>query len=161
MTLYKDISQHAVQQLLARFGMTVQVTPQDEDIPHSFWGSPEAGRLNETLYIRTNTPIHSLLHESCHYVCMPLDQRKLEVVDAKGTAAEENATCYLQLLLADKLQGYNQNQLMKDMDDWGYSFRLGSAKRWFTEDAEEVKEWLIKHEIIDRQSQITWQLRQN
>jgi len=161
MTLYKDISEYAVQQLLARFGMNVHISPQDEDIPHSFWGSPEAGRLNTTVYIRIDTPIHSLLHESCHYVCMPRDQRNQEVVDAKGSTAEENATCYLQILLADQLQGYNQNQILNDMDDWGYSFRLGSAKRWFTEDAEDVKEWLIEHEIINHQSQITWQLRQN
>ncbi len=160
MTLYDDLNSDAIRGLLARYGMTIQRIPLDQDIPHSFWGNPEAGRMHEALYIRTDTPIHSMLHESCHYVCMPSTQRKLRAMDAKGTSMEENATCYLQILLADKLQGYDQNQLMKDMDEWGYSFRLGSAKRWFTEDALEVKEWLIKHEIIDQQGEITWQLRQ-
>ena len=161
MIRYQDLSPDAIQALFVRYGIVIQCVQQDQDIPHSFWGSPEAGRLVETLYIRADTPIHSLLHESGHYICMPGAQRKQRVVDAKGSAMEENACCYLQVLLADRLEGYDREQLMKDMDDWGYSFRLGSAKSWFTEDAEEVKKWLIEHKIINPDGEITWQLRQN
>jgi hypothetical protein len=34
------------------------------------------------------------------------------------------------------------------MDTWGYSFRLGSAERWFREDAEDAREWLLTHQIV-------------
>jgi len=35
------------------------------------------------------------------------------------------------------------------MDIWGYSFRLGSTRRWFAEDAADAKEWLQSHDVID------------
>jgi len=47
------------------------------------------------------------------------------------------------------------------MDSWGYTFRLGSAKAWFENDAEDAKQWLINHNIIDQQQQPTWGFRQN
>ena len=31
---------------------------------------------------------------------------------------------------------------MRDMDDWGYSFRLGSTEAWFEADAEDARAWL-------------------
>lgn len=159
MIQYQNLSPHTIQALLDRYGITIQCVNRIDDIPYSFWGNPEAGRLAEQLFIREDTPVHSLLHESCHYICMPSEQRNQKVIDAKGSAMEENACCYLQILLADKLHGYDREQLMQDMDAWGYSFRLGSARRWFSQDAQEVKDWLINCEIIDQQSEITWQLR--
>ena len=39
--------------------------------------------------------------------------------------------CYLQILLADALHGVGRERLMQDMDEWGYSFRLGSTRAWF------------------------------
>ncbi len=47
------------------------------------------------------------------------------------------------------------------MDRWGYTFRLGSAKTWFEQDAEDAKAWLQKHQLIDQNEQPTWQLRLN
>jgi len=38
---------------------------------------------------------------------------------------------------------------MADMDAWGYSFRLGSAARWFAEDAADALEWLQRRQLID------------
>jgi len=125
----------------------------------AFGGLPEAGRIHEQLYIRVDTPIHSLLHEACHYVCMSAEQRKLTQMDAKGSAMEENATCYLQILLSDYIKEYSRTQLMEDMDVWGYSFRLGSALAWFNRDTEEVRQWLISHLIINTQDKPTWKLR--
>jgi hypothetical protein len=90
---------------------------------------------------------------------MPATQRKQKKVDANGSAMEENATCYLQILLSDYIENYDRNQLMQDMDDWGYSFRLGSAHAWFNQDAEEVCLWLQNHRIINTKRKITWQLR--
>lgn len=159
MVYYKNISSDSVQTLLNPYCMQITCVSSDQDIPHSFWGAPEAGRQQDCLYIRGDTPVHSILHEACHYICMPKDRRTLTQVDAKGSAMEENATCYLQILISDHLQGYNRSQLMRDMDAWGYSFRLGSANSWFTQDAEDAQQWLIDHEIINNDNQPTWKLR--
>jgi hypothetical protein len=55
---------------------------------------------------------------------------------------EEDAACYLQILLADSLAGVGRARLMDDMDAWGYTFRLGSARAWFENDAEDAREFL-------------------
>ena len=39
------------------------------------------------------------------------------------------------------------------MDTWGYSFRLGSSRRWFYEDAEDARSWLIEQNLIDENNQ--------
>ncbi len=159
MVYYENLDPKSVKDLLNYYGIVVSCYDSSTDIPHSFWGNPEAGRLGEQLYIRGDTPIHSILHEACHYVCMPAKQRSNGLADAKGSAMEENATCYLQIILADHISGYSQTQILQDMDDWGYSFRLGSAYKWFTEDAQETQEWLINEQLINKQGSPTWKLR--
>ncbi len=156
---YKDSNTISIKELLRRYGMKIHCLDQDQDIMHSFWGAPEAGRLKDRLFIRTDTPVHSILHESCHYICMSPKQRSASNSDAKGTAMEENATCYLQILLADHIEGYDRQQEMNDMDAWGYSFRLGSAQAWFEQDAEDAQEWLIYENIINQDNQPSWKLR--
>jgi hypothetical protein len=37
---------------------------------------------------------------------------------------------------------------MADMDAWGYSFRLGSAARWFQEDADDARQWLAARGLL-------------
>jgi hypothetical protein len=159
MVNYENLNPDSIKELLSHYGIQINCSVPGVAIPHSYWGAPEAGRIREQLYIRGDTPIHSILHESCHYVCMPAELRALKQVDAKGSAMEENATCYLQILLAEHIDGYSRTQLMKDMDAWGYSFRLGSANSWFTQDAEEVQQWLISQKIINAQGKPTWELR--
>ena len=36
----------------------------------------------------------------------------------------------------------------KAMDEWGYHFLLGSARRWFEEDAEDARAWLLNRGLI-------------
>ena len=37
-------------------------------------------------------------------------------------------------------QNYNlRARMWRDMDDWGYSFRLGSAQQWFEQDADDAR----------------------
>ena len=104
--------------------------PAAEPIPGSFWGDDEAGLIDNRLYARCDTPLHSILHESCHYICMDDRRRAALHTDAGGDYEEENAVCYLQILLAEKINGYSAEGCMLDMDRWGYSFRLGSARAW-------------------------------
>ncbi|VAX01311.1 hypothetical protein MNBD_GAMMA22-3123 [hydrothermal vent metagenome] len=74
--------------------------------------------------------------------------------DAGGDYDEENAVCYLQILLSDQLNNINRNTMFQDMDSWGYTFRLGSAKQWFEKDAEDAKNWLIQKNIIKQNQQL-------
>jgi hypothetical protein len=39
---------------------------------------------------------------------------------------------------------------MADMDAWGYTFRLGSARAWFEHDAENARTWLIERGLLNQ-----------
>lgn len=154
-----DIGPAAMQSLLTRYGMRLEIVPADEPIPGSFWGDREAGLIDDRLLARVDTPVHSILHEACHYICMDAARRTGLHTDAGGDYAEENGVCYLQILLADQLSGVGRERLMRDMDAWGYSFRLGSTARWFAEDAEDARDWLLAQGILDTADQPSWRLR--
>jgi hypothetical protein len=109
--------------------------------------------------VRGDTPLHSILHEACHYVCMDAGRRGGLHTDAGGDYDEESAVCYLQILLADQLPGLGRERMMADMDAWGYSFRLGSARAWFERDAADARAWLQKHEIIAQEDRPTFRKR--
>jgi len=116
--------------------------PAGRPIPGSYWGDEEAGLIGNRLYARPDTPLHSILHESCHFICMDEERRATLDTDAGGDYDEENAVCYLQIVLADRIRGYGSAACMADMDRWGYSFRLGSARAWFERDADDAVEGL-------------------
>lgn len=146
--LCADLPHGALAALFGDFGITVEEHPEGAEIPGSYWGAPEAGIVGETLHVRPDTPVHSALHEGCHVVCAAAAGRAGLHTDAGGTDGEENAVCYFQILLADHLPGVGRSRLMADMDAWGYSFRLGSARAWFEDDAEDAREWLIEHHLL-------------
>ena len=137
-----DIGYETPRALLARFGLTLQRVGSGEPIPGSFWGDEEAGIIGHTVYARDDTPVHSLLHEAGHLIVLPADRRPDVHTDATDSVEEEDATCYLQIVLADQLPGVGRDRLMADMDAWGYSFRLGSARAWFEHDAGEALAFL-------------------
>jgi hypothetical protein len=85
-------------------------------------------------------------------------RRALLHTDAGGDYAEENAVCYLQILLAEQL-GIAVHAMCADMDAWGYTFRLGSAHAWFTQDAEDAHAWLRQHGLITSPRVPTWRCR--
>jgi hypothetical protein len=145
--------------LLGRYGLTLALIAPEEVIPGSYWGDSEAGLRGDRLYARLDTPVHSVLHEACHYICMTPERRAGLDRDAGGDDAEESAVCYLQVLLADALPGIGRERLSTDMDDWGYSFRLGNTRAWFTSDAEDARAWLVDHGVIDSNYRLTGQLR--
>ena len=140
----------ALRALLGPLGLRLHSVPPDSDIPGSYWGSPEAGLIGDTLFWRTDTPLHSALHEAAHWVCMTPQRRATLERDAGGDEAEESAVCYLQILWADVLPGTSAARVMSDMDAWGYSFRLGSAARWFHEDADDARQWLAARGLLPR-----------
>ena len=154
-----ELAPQALQALLGRYGMQVETVAMEQAIPGSFWGDEEAGLIGNRLIIRPDTPVHSALHEACHYICMDNQRRSGLHTDAGGGYDEENGVCYLQILLADRLEGMSSAQMLRDMDAWGYSFRLGSAGAWFKSDAEDAANWLRLYDLIDTDSRPTWKLR--
>jgi len=145
--------------LLGRYGLTLSLVAPEELIPGSYWGESEAGLKGDRLYARLDTPLHSVLHETSHYICMTPERRSGLDRDAGGDDAEESAVCYLQVLLADEIPGVGRERLSTDMDAWGYSFRLGDTRTWFDTDAADARAWLIEHGVIQADSRLTGHLR--
>jgi hypothetical protein len=145
--------------LLDRYGLELTLVAPGEIIPGSYWGEREAGLIGAKLYARLDTPVHSVLHESSHFICMTPERRAGLDTDAGGDDAEENAVCYLQILLAASLPQVGRERMCRDMDEWGYSFRLGSAATWFAEDAADARGWLIRQQLIDADERLTHAVR--
>ena len=149
MLTLQDIGADAPRALLARFGLALAMVADDAPIPGSYWGESEAGLIGLVVHARADTPVHSLLHEAAHLLVMPAGRRAGIHTDASDCQHEEDATCYLQVLLADALPGVGRARLMADMDAWGYSFRLGSTRAWFQGDAEDARAFLATRFDLD------------
>jgi hypothetical protein len=145
--------------LLGRYGIQIVAVARDDNIPGSFFGEREAGLMGNQLYLRDDTPVHSALHEAGHYICMDPARRAALDTDAEGDYDEENGVCFLQILLAGFVDKLGRARMLRDMDRWGYTFRLGSAKAWFEHDADDARDWLVDYGIINQTLEPTWQLR--
>ena len=159
MLLVNAIDRLGLQVLLDRYGLSLQLVAPEEIIPGSYWGEREAGLKGTKIYARLDTPVHSVLHESAHFICMTPERRAGLDTDAGGDDAEENAVCYLQIVLAGSLSNVGQKRMCSDMDTWGYTFRLGSAGLWFARDADDARDWLIKHGLLYSQGRPTYACR--
>jgi hypothetical protein len=153
------IDRMSLQVLLDRFGLELQLIAPEEVIPGSYWGEQEAGLIAARIYARLDTPVHSVLHEGAHFVCMSPERRAGLDTDAGGDHAEENAVCYLQIMLSELLPNVGRARMCRDMDEWGYTFRLGSAAAWFNEDASDARQWLMQHGILDPSERPTYACR--
>ncbi len=155
----QDLPADAVVALLLQYGLSILWLQDGAEINGSYWGAPEAGIVGTTVFVRQDTPVHSFLHETCHIICMSESMRRNLHGNAGSDDVEEAAVCYLQILLAEFLQGASSSRVIRDMDAWSYSFRLGNTTRWFKEDADDAREWLIDFAIIDHDSRPTFALR--
>lgn len=135
-------------QLLASAGLELVLEPDHAPIPGSYWGEPEAGIIGRCVHARMDTPVHSLLHEAAHLAVAAAEGRHDIHTDASDSTVEEDATCYLEILWAGRLSGVGHERILSDMDAWGYTFRLGSAKRWFENDAEDARAWLAGRGLL-------------
>ncbi len=159
MLLVNAIDRLSLQVLLDRYGLMLQLVAPEEVIPGSYWGEREAGLMGSKIFSRLDTPLHSVLHEGAHFICMTPERRAGLDTDAGGDHAEENAVCYLQIILAGQLPNVGAQRMCADMDAWGYTFRLGSAARWFEHDADDALAWLIRHGVLDSQGRPTYACR--
>lgn len=158
--LLGDSDTPLIARLLARYGMELVSIATAAEIPGSYWGESEAGLVGNKLYVRPDTPLHSVLHEASHFICMDDARRVALERDAGGDYDEENAVCYLQILLAGEIAGFGRERMWSDMDAWGYTFRLGSARTWFENDAEDACGWLRAHGVIDVERRPTFRCAQ-
>jgi hypothetical protein len=155
---YSTSNKQSIIDLLSRY--TLKITEVTSDaIPGSFWGDSEAGIIANEIFVRQDTPVHSLMHEACHFICMDQTRRSKLDTNAEGDYDEENAVCYLQIYLSDFISDYSSLKMMNDMDIWGYTFRLGSARKWYENDADDALAWLKKERIFNQKSHTTWALR--
>jgi hypothetical protein len=160
MLVLSAVDRIAVAALLDRYGLRLALVAPEEVIPGSYWGETEAGLRGDRLYARLDTPVHSVLHEAGHYICMTPERRAGLDRDAGGDDLEESAVCYLQVLLAGELRGVGVERAIADMDAWGYSFRLGSTRAWFENDAEDARRWLRQHGVTDGDDRLTGACRE-
>lgn len=156
-----DLGCAAVRALLAHFGLELVLLDAGTEIPGSYWGECEAGLIGARLYARPDTPLHSILHEACHWITCTPERRAQMHTNAADTEEEEGASCYLQILLGALLPGFGCARALADMDAWGYSFRLGSAGAWFERDAEDARAWLLEHGLITTEGEVSYRLRQS
>jgi hypothetical protein len=152
-----DIAFDDVATLLARFGLAFVLVGDGEPIPGSYWGESEAGIIGSTVHARSDTPVHSLLHEACHLIVLAPERRATVHTDATDSIEEEDAVCVLQALLGDALAGVGYEQVLADMDAWGYTFRLGSARAYVEHDAEDAWAWLRARGLVDARRRLSLQ----
>ena len=91
---------------------------------------------------------------------MDTERRSVLNRDAGGDFDEENAVCYLQIILSDRISDFGRDRMLTDMDAWGYTFRLGSSRAWFEQEADEAKQWLQREGVLSSESQLTWVCRE-
>ena len=149
MLTLSDIDFDAVAALLARYGLILSRVADGDAIPGSYWGECEAGLIGTTVYARADTPVHSLLHEAAHLIVLPPQRRAAVHTDATDSVEEEDAVCVLQSLLGDALPGVGRERVLADMDEWGYTFRLGSARAYVEHDADTAWQWLHERGLAD------------
>jgi hypothetical protein len=153
--LLNAIDRLSLEILLDRYGLQLHLVAPEEVIPGSYWGEREAGLIGAKIFARLDTPLHSVLHESAHFICMTPERRAGLDTDAGGDDAEETAVCYLQVVLAESLPNVSRERMCRDMDAWGYSFRLGSTAAWLDADAADARDWLVRHGVLDLKGDIT------
>jgi hypothetical protein len=154
-----ELAAGTIDALLARYAVRAEPVAAGCVITGSYWGESEAGLVDDALYFRADTPVHSLLHELAHFVCMDRGRRDVLDTDAGGDDAEECAVCYLEVLLADHLAPFDAERCLADMDAWGYSFREGSASAWFRGDGRDARSWLLERGLIDADERPSWRRR--
>lgn len=140
----RDTGWQCLEEIFTPAQLNIERVDSARPIPGSHWGDDEAGLIKHTLYAREDTPVHSVLHEASHWLLMSDDRRANLHTDAKGSAVEEMAVCYLQVLLSDKVPGMGRARMFLDMDRWGYSFRVGSSRAWFEQDSEDALLYLTQ-----------------
>ena len=84
---FAAIDPAGLERLLQRWGLQLRVVAAGDDIPGSFWGEEEAGLIADSLYVRPDTPVHSALHEACHFIFISKEQGNIMAKQAAAAPA--------------------------------------------------------------------------
>ena len=152
--LLREIAFADAAALLAGYGLELRRVEDGAPIPGSYWGDSEAGLVGTTVFARGDTPVHSLLHEAAHLIVLDPERRQSVHTDATDSIEEEDAVCVLQSLLGDALPGVGAQRVLDDMDAWGYTFRLGSARAYVEQDAGSAWEWLLRRGLVSQERRL-------
>ena len=138
-----DIGFDAPSALLARHGLELVHVGDGAPIPGSYLGRAR-GRHDRHRPCTPASTRRCIRYCTRPATCWSADPARRTSIhtDASDSLEEEDATCYLQIVLADALPGFGRERVIADMDAWGYSFRLGSARAWFEHDAEDARAFL-------------------
>ena len=159
MLLLSTTDRRAVTRLLAGYGLDLRLVAAAEPIPGSYWGESEAGLHGSMLFARLDTPLHSILHEAAHYICMTPERRAGLYRDAGGDDAEESAVCYLQILLADGWPSRARADLSRIWIGGATVFVWGPPGPGSSRMPRDARSWLIERGLIDEGSRPTGVLR--
>ena len=140
----------AVAALLAGWGLELGVVADGAPIPFSYHGEPEAGLEERRVWVRADTPLHSVLHEACHALCMDGARRGALARDAGGDFRRGKR----RLLPADPARRpaarRGRGAAARGHGSLGAT-RSGSARarRWFESEADDARRWLVQHGLTD------------
>ncbi len=130
-----DIEPAAIERLLTAFGLSLAGVAPGASIPGSYWGDSEAGLVGDRLFARADTPVHSLLHELGHYVCMdPTAARCARHRCGRRRRRGSGRVLPAGVARRRACEASAASAASRDMDTWGYSFREGSARAWLAGD---------------------------
>ena len=103
-----DLDPAAVNGLLARFGLSVEWVEPGKPIRGSFWGEPEAGLIGRRVFVRPDTPVHSMLHETCHVAKEVLEVANKEIAQIDDPDENDSTRDALSII----------NLLRENLDMW-------------------------------------------
>jgi len=64
--------------------------------------------------------------------------------------------CYLQIILAQSLPNVGRERMCRDMDEWAIRSGWEAPRSGSIQDAEDARDWLMRHGVLDSQSRPTY-----
>ena len=133
----RDIGFDDVAALLARYGLAARARRRRRADPRQLLGRTRSRPDRPRVHARDDTPVHSLLHEAAHLIVLPPERARRAYRRHRFGRGRRRR---LRAAVAARRRPARRRPraLMADMDAWGYTFRLGSARAYFERDAEDA-----------------------
>ena len=151
------IDRVALAMLLARYGLELTLVAPQEVIPGSYWGDSEAGLIGHRIHARLDTPLHSVLHEAAHSICMTPERRAGLDTDAGG----DDAGGVRRVLSAGAAGrcaagGRAASGCSATWTSGATASGWAAQQPGSNQDADDARAWLVKHGVLDAQCRVTY-----